>query len=97
MTRKRFARPIREKTIEDACRLIANAHCARLVKTVVLGWPGFPDRMLLMPGSMCFIEFKRGDEQPTDLQQEWHRILRDSGQVVHVIRSVEGFKAIISC
>ena len=40
MARKRFARPIREANIEDACRRLAEAEGGRLVKTVAIGWPG---------------------------------------------------------
>lgn len=93
MKRTRFARPVREKNIEDKCREIAELNGARLVKTVALGWPGFPDRMLLVPEHLysCYIEFKRGDEQPTELQAKWHDLLRKSGQEVEVFRTVEEF------
>lgn len=98
MTRKRFARPVREKSIEDKCRAIAEAHGGRLIKTAAIGWPGFPDRMALFPKHRrsFYVEFKRGDEQPTDLQFEWHSILRLSAQIVYVVRSVEEFKGLIA-
>lgn len=95
MKRPRFARPVREKNIEDASREYAEHRGGRLIKTVALGWPGFPDRMLLLPGFGAYVEFKRGNEQPTDLQAKWHAILKQSGFEVFVVRSLPEFAGVV--
>ncbi len=97
MARQRYARPVREKSIEDACRKIAERNGGQLYKTTVIGFPGFPDRLALFPrrGRSFFVEFKRPGEKPTELQQHWHDHLRMSGQEVHVIDNSADFEKLL--
>lgn len=91
----RFVRQELEKSIEKKCRLIAEERGGALIKTVALGKPGFPDRMLLMSGWGCFIEFKRPGGKPTDLQTHWMKVLERSKFRVHTIYSAEAFSQIL--
>lgn len=54
--------------------------------------PGTPDVLVLMRGGRTlFVEIKRAGEDPTDVQKERHRELRELGHAVTVARAVEDF------
>lgn len=53
------------------------------------GWPGCPDRMVLLPHARIgFVEVKAPGERPRPLQESRHRILRGLGFKVYVIDGV---------
>jgi hypothetical protein len=54
-------------------------------KLLPAGRRGKPDRLVICPGFMFFIEFKKPDEVPEDHQAREHKRLRDLGHVVWVI------------
>jgi hypothetical protein len=58
---------------------------------------GLPDRLLLRPsGTVAFVEFKRGREQPTKIQAYWHERLRRMGFEVAVVRSLYAFRKVLT-
>jgi hypothetical protein len=55
------------------------------LKFSVLGWRGFPDRMVLASGrKIMFVEFKRPGEKPRVLQAKVHSTLSSLGFTVEV-------------
>lgn len=83
-----------EKHIEAKCRKFAKARGHVFWKLVVQGYPGVPDRLMLSPGRVTFIEFKAPGKKPTPLQAAWHAKLRALGFTVHVIDNVSDFERI---
>lgn len=83
-----------EKHIEAKCRKIAKARGHVFWKLEVAGYPGVPDRLMLSPGRVAFIEFKAPGKKPTPLQAAWHAKLRALGFTVHVIDNVSDFERI---
>jgi len=83
-----------EKHIETKCRKIAKARGHVFWKLEVQGYPGVPDRLMLSPGRVTFIEFKAPGKKPTPLQAAWHAKLRGLGFEVHVIDNVSDFESI---
>ena len=83
-----------EKHIEAKCRKFAKARGHVFWKLVVQGYPGVPDRLMLSPGRVVFIEFKAPGKKPTPLQAAWHSRLRALGFEVHVIDNVLDFESI---
>lgn len=82
-----------EKSIETRCRSIAKTRGWLYWKLNVLGFPGLPDRLILIPGGrVVFVEFKAPGKKPTLLQEAWHRKLRATGFDVHVIDNVTDFE-----
>ncbi len=54
-----------------------------------------PDRMFIYNGRVFFIEFKRGDQKPTEAQAREHERLRQQKINVFVIDDVEKGKWVI--
>jgi len=46
---------------------------------------GFPDVGFFKAGGVRFVEYKRPGEEPTAVQKQWHKRLRDLGFSVAVI------------
>lgn len=53
------------------------------------GRRGWPDRMYLYKGHVCFVEFKLPGEKPTVLQEHIHGILRTNGFEVWIIDNAD--------
>ena len=64
-----------EKSLEAKCRRLAEQHDGKLLKFSTSSEKGWHDRLLLLPGYMCLIEFKRSEKakkQPLqDDRQHW--------------------------
>jgi hypothetical protein len=61
------------------------------------GVVGMPDRLLVRRWHEdIFIEFKRGREKPSLIQEYWHGRLRKMGKRVEVVRSLYGFKQLLT-
>lgn len=58
-------------------------------KVAYEGRAGAPDRMILAPGSLFFIECKRLGAKPTEVQEREHERLRRAGVAVYVCDSEE--------
>lgn len=57
----------------------------------------WPDRLLLGPqGEVLFVEFKREGETPRPQQKAFHKKLRLMGHTIHVIDTLEDFKALLT-
>lgn len=59
------------------------------------GRRGVPDRMVIGPGFLFFIEFKRPGEKPTKQQEKMRKRLGDFGQDVFVCDNLEQAKAVL--
>jgi hypothetical protein len=74
---------VRESIIEGHLRREVKKLRGRTVK--IRGVRGWPDRLVLLPGRMFFVETKRpkgGRFEP--LQEYTHRVIRRMGHTVHV-------------
>lgn len=89
----RFKRQRLEKDIEADCRKIIIRIGGRLDKSILLGAPGFPDRIMTLPRFKfgAYVEFKRPGNKPTKLQEYWIAQLRTSGFRAEWFYSVEAF------
>ena len=57
---------------------------------------GVPDRLVLLPGGLvCFVECKAPGRKPTELQKATHRRMRELGQRVETIDSLEAATALV--
>lgn len=61
-----------EKAIEGRVRAYARGRGWKSLKVKFVD-AGYPDRMFILPGRICFIEFKRPGHEPEPLQN--HRLL----------------------
>lgn len=82
-----------EKDIEKACKKIATAAGALFLKANIPGYPGFPDRLLIVNDETAYVELKRPGGVVSKLQGAWHQRLRRLGHCVYVVYSVDEFKA----
>lgn len=55
-----------------------------------------PDRVFIKDGRVVFIEFKQAEKDPTDPQQREIARFRAAGAEVHVARSLEDAKKILT-
>lgn len=82
---------VRESYIEDYLIARAKARGGLLRKVKWIGRHGAPDRVLMLPGGIIiWIELKAPGEVPEDHQLREHKRMRDMGQVVMVIDSLDG-------
>ena len=84
-----------EKEIEAKCRVIAREAGYRLVKWVSPGNAGVPDRILLGPGVVVFIEFKQPGNKLTARQDRWRRWITAYGLRHEVVCSVHEFVVVL--
>lgn len=83
-----------ESTLERACRDRAKALGGMLLKLRDLR--GFPDRLLLLPGSrLAFVEFKREGSVPSLLQGYRIDQLKALGFNAKYVDSTDGFKGLL--
>lgn len=84
---------MREKQIESDCRHIVENYGGRMPKWVSPGNRGVPDRIVILPGYIAFVEFKRHKGARGALQVEWIVALRRLGHNAYIIESVAQFEA----
>lgn len=86
---------MKESEVENVFVRLARAHGLPQRKGKWIGHRGAPDRVLLDRPNKCvrWVELKRPGEVPDENQEKEHRLLRNAGQDVRVIDSVEGVKA----
>ncbi len=85
-----------ESKLEKDCIEFANANRCLFKKLQGVGWNGFPDRTLLVPGGgIYFFELKRKGKKPRPDQLNVHRELKRYGQSVFVVDDIEDFKKIV--
>lgn len=84
-----------EKQIEAKCKKIAERYGCHLVKWVSPGHRGVPDRILLMPGQVVFLEFKQPGKKLSPLQRVWAQRLTDLGHAHAIISDTDTFEGIL--
>lgn len=90
------ARQPLESSLERSCRNAAFAEDAFFIK-LHHSIAGLPDRILLRSQRrVTLVELKRGDAEPTKIQQHWHRVLRSMGYQVEVVRSLAEFRDLLT-
>ena len=82
-----------ESSIERACKRIAEGLGYMLLK--IERRKGWPDRILILPGSVVWIEFKREGELASPLQLWVHKKLQSLNQTVIIVRSVKDFEELL--
>lgn len=82
-----------EKEIE---RFVRTKLSGYLLKWVSPGETGVPDRMLIIPGKVIFIEFKKPGGKLSPRQQLWIDRLREMKQDVRVICGIEEAKEFVN-
>lgn len=92
----RYKSQVLEKDIEKKCKKLAEAQGALFLKASIPGYPGFPDRLLILPHETVYIELKRPDGVLTKLQSAWHARLSQLGHGIFVIYSVDEFKKLLA-
>lgn len=92
----RYKPQVLEKDIERQCKKVATAAGALFLKANIPGYPGFPDRLLIVNDETAFVELKRPGGIVSKLQQAWHTRLITMGHNVYVIYSVDEFKAVLA-
>ena len=88
-----------EKEIEAAvCRYAREKFDAVVRKYTSPQHRNVPDRIFIFPkGKLCFIEFKATGKKPTAGQDREIQRLRDRGQIVYVVDSIDLGKTLIHC
>ena len=61
-----------------------------------LGRVGAPDRVVMLPGRIIWVELKKPGETPRKNQLREHDRMRRMGQTVLVIDSIEGVEELLS-
>lgn len=83
---------MRESVIEKALLKAVNAAGGHCRKVQFIGHRGAPDRLVMLPGRVVWVELKAPGEKAKPHQVREHQRLRESGQRVLVIDSVEMIK-----
>ena len=86
-----------EKELEQYCAKLASAKGCKLYKWVSPNLRGVPDRILVKPGKVIFVEFKNpnGTGKLSAQQLKRHKELMALDQTVVVIDNVEDFKRLL--
>ncbi len=84
---------MRERDLQ--AKVVGYARGAGLIARKLDFGEGWPDVMFLHKGRVLFMEFKQLTGRTTPLQQHMHRVLREHGFTVLVVRDVDhGYKLI---
>lgn len=93
---------MRESKIEEHLVNEAKALGGEVRKVKWIGRRGAPDRLLMLPsyrrlslGSTVWVELKATGEVPKAHQLREHKRMRDMGQRVEVIDSIEGVNSLL--
>jgi len=85
----------RENKLEERCRLLVESMGGKLFKWRSPGNKGVPDRIVLLPGFVAFVEFKITGRPFQPLQEYWQKWLKERGHKAYVIYTYEDFKAVL--
>lgn len=85
---------MRERTIERALVRTVKARGGEVRKVTWQGRKGAPDRLVLLPGALVWVELKAPGKVPTKQQLREHARMRSMGQRVLVIDDLEMVKAV---
>lgn len=87
---------MRESTLETQFVRRVNRLGGKALKWVSPGSRGVPDRIVLLPnGRTAFVEMKAPGKPLAPLQEKWARTLRELGQAVYKIDSIEDIERFI--
>ncbi len=79
-----------EADIENAfVRYVEDTYEFPCLKLRIDGQRGFPDRTVITPGGLFFIEFKKGNNKLEPAQRKWKRRLTRLNQTCVAANSVE--------
>lgn len=81
-----------ERDIEKKCRIAAQRRGWMMPKFTSPGLVGVPDRILLRPGMIDFIEFKSAKGSSSKRQKVMFQRMDELGFKVVIIRSYEEFE-----
>lgn len=81
---------MRESVIEHRLCVEIKKRGGLCLKWESPGYNGVPDRIVIMPNQIIFVELKAPGRVPRPLQEYVHRLLRNLGCRVQVIDNVEG-------
>lgn len=85
-----------ESIIERYLREEVKKWKGMVLKFVLLGMKGVPDRIVLMPdGKMAFVELRAPGKNPRPLQLKRKRMLERLGFPVYVVDNVEQIRGIL--
>lgn len=84
-----------EADIENQFVKYAEANQCVALKLRIDGQNGFPDRTVLTPRGVVFMEFKTPVGKLRPMQRFWRNVLRKTGYEVHTPRSFEDAKKIL--
>lgn len=76
---------MREKTLDHKLVQAVKAMGGIAPKFISPGFDGMPDRLVLLPNKIAFVEVKRHGEKPSPLQEARHGLLRRLGFKVYVL------------
>lgn len=85
-----------ERDIERHLVKLAKANGWLVRKVRWVGHNGAPDRVLMAPGILVWVELKAPGKRPTMLQQAEHARMRAMGQTVMVIDSKEAVEELFT-
>ena len=86
---------MRERDIEKALVAAVKARGGEVRKVVWQGRKGAPDRVVMLPGALIWVELKAPGKTPTLLQQREHAKMRRMGQRVIVVDSLEQIEGVV--
>ena len=86
-----------ERELESQCVKLARNNECLLLKLSPQYLPGLPDRLLVAPGGLVLIEFKRPGGRLTKIQAALHRKILNitNGRWLYVVDSKSGFLEIM--
>jgi hypothetical protein len=85
-----------EADLEKWCREQTTKAGGYLLKWVSPGNAGVPDRILLLPYAVVFLEFKTPKAPLEPLQEVWRTRILKMGHDHYVVRTREQFSAILN-
>lgn len=84
-----------EADIENAFTRYAESLGCLCLKLRIDGCNGWPDRTILTPKGVLFMEFKRPEGKLRPMQTVWRKVLEDLRYPIHTPRSFEKAKQIL--
>ncbi len=87
---------MRESFLERKLRLAVAATGGKAVKWVSPGSRGVPDRIVILPEKIAFVEMKAPGKPLEPLQEKWFRTLQGLGHKVYKIDSEDDIERFIT-
>jgi hypothetical protein len=84
-----------EKHVEATLKAATEQCGGTAVKMALTGARGFPDRLLLLPGRVVFVEVKGTGGKPDPMQEVWKRKIEALGLDWYLLDHTDGIDAIL--